>query len=64
MYGLIFENFSGYIKVGLCTHDIKIGKLSIQVKYGEEAWDNNNITIIIITITMITITITEQGIAG
>ena len=54
MYGLIFENFSGYIKVSKAfskvdnnfNKHVKLGKSNIQVrdlaqvKYGEEAWDN------------------------
>ena len=37
MYGLIFENFSGYIKVG---GEELIYIKDCQVKYGEEAWEN------------------------
>jgi guanylate cyclase len=36
MYGLIFENFSGYIKV--TRPDLSPPRR--QVKYGEEAWEN------------------------
>lgn len=38
MYGLIFENFSGYLKVGF-KHMLDL-TFAVQVKYGEDAWDN------------------------